>query len=470
MKSRYWLLVFLFVKISLLAGALGVSDSHIEDEITDIQKKMFVFKQKMIDFENKMTELQMELDASPKTADFENGMNEPQTILDAISTKTADFEDELDALKREMDEFTQKIEGIDGFKNKSSKVKPSIFKNLITNLKKKSTESQNKTTNLKYKLTELRDETTKFKEKLTELKDKSTNLKRKLTELQNETNNFTTKLSEVDTKLFQTSIADFKRKSSELKHIMFDFENKITELKMHILIFDSEKRIIFIIAIVTAVIFLLFVICIFLVFHNLRKDIPNKDISNIKSDIAVDSHRSLNKKSEGRYESRIDTKPRGEQNNFGSGNQQSESSNKWMDSGAYAPQSKKSFSELYLSEKERERRLADNPNEEYLDLTEESAQKLFENRDVALKFEKKGGRYSASYILVDEKLLYLNFYKYNNQSSQKIKVTESIRKAYDITSGISSGFIKTCNPAHMEFDGTRYTIRKKGELSIVSNV
>lgn len=134
------------------------------------------------------------------------------------------------------------------------------------------------------------------------------------------------------------------------------------------------------------------------------------------------------------------------------------------------PPNKDDISTLYSSQKLRENRRNNYPEDIFLDINGESYQRKLQGGDqVKLCFEKKGIYMTAPYVLINNDSLYPNFHYFNEKRAMPKDNEPVIKEVFGITGNLP-GFIKNCIPAKVSLkEGAYYYINTKGRLTLESN-
>jgi hypothetical protein len=129
-----------------------------------------------------------------------------------------------------------------------------------------------------------------------------------------------------------------------------------------------------------------------------------------------------------------------------------------------SPASQRTFSydSLFCSQEERSKF----PTEGlvYLAISEKTMQQITEgNENCLICFDKKQGRTYAEYILIKNRLLFPNYYIYNETKAMPDLM--ATKRVFALR-GRLPGKIIACNPAQVRFAGDKYELTDKGVLTI----
>jgi len=129
------------------------------------------------------------------------------------------------------------------------------------------------------------------------------------------------------------------------------------------------------------------------------------------------------------------------------------------------PEEKDARSGLYSSEEQRNKR-KDKGQDQFLDVNQDSYERMLLDEKVSLCFEKYGNWASAPYLLTDNNELFLNFHRFNDS---RPPVPEDLNKTLNVlfeVHGNLPGKVKRCVPAQMSLKGNNYFVSKKGILEL----
>jgi predicted DNA-binding antitoxin AbrB/MazE fold protein len=126
-----------------------------------------------------------------------------------------------------------------------------------------------------------------------------------------------------------------------------------------------------------------------------------------------------------------------------------------------------SISLFYHSKEKREQRRK-NIVETCVDINKDSYQRLMQGEQVSLSFEEGGNYLNSPFVLIGGNMLYLNFFKYNEDLPVPADKEKIFSQIFDIT-GELSDFIKSCSPAVLTKTSSYYSLTQKGKIILDGN-
>ncbi|MDR0786206.1 MAG: hypothetical protein LBE74_10085 [Treponema sp.] len=118
---------------------------------------------------------------------------------------------------------------------------------------------------------------------------------------------------------------------------------------------------------------------------------------------------------------------------------------------------------LYHYKEKREKRRTVDVGDVYMDVDAAVYQRFSQGEYVKLLFEKSNNYLASPFVLVDGKLLYVNFHQFNESREISNDMRPMMAHIYDI-SGSLPGFVKRCVPARVVFQDNKYAVAVKGSL------
>jgi hypothetical protein len=127
------------------------------------------------------------------------------------------------------------------------------------------------------------------------------------------------------------------------------------------------------------------------------------------------------------------------------------------------------ISSLFNSSKDkRDKWHNNNPSCVYLDISKNVLERLALGEKIELLLERSGNRFSAMFLLIDNKYLYPNFHIYNETNKLNLDKLKLLSMIYNVDNTATQCYIVGCTPSIVSLSSSNgcFQVRNKGRLQI----